>query len=78
MPVCFSIVLAIPPTIIILLNFFIKLFIILIFVEIFEPPIISDTGFLISEVIFFNALISSVICSPKYEGIYLVIPSTEA
>ena len=61
-PVCFSIALPIPPTIIILLNFFIKLFIILIFVEIFDPPIIRVTGFSISEVIFFNALISSAIC----------------
>ena len=70
--------LAIPPTIIILLNFLIKLLIILIFVEIFEPPIISVTGFFISEVILFRALISSIICKPKYEGMYFVIPSTEA
>ena len=77
-PVCLSIVLAMPPTIIILLNFFIKLLIILIFVEIFEPPMISVTGFFISEVIFFRASTSSVICRPKYEGICFVIPSTEA
>ena len=43
----------------------------------FNEDLISETGFSISAVIFFNALISSVICSPKYEGIYLVIPSTE-
>ena len=37
-----------------------------------------ETGFSISEVIFFNALISSVICNPKYDGICLVMPSTDA
>ena len=43
----------------------------------FNKDLISETGFSISAVIFSKALISSVICSPKYEGIYLVIPSTE-
>ena len=52
------ILLAIPPTIIILSNLGIKFFIIPIFVEIFEPPIIQVIGFLISVVIFFSALIS--------------------
>ena len=43
---------AIPPTIIMLSNFGIKFFIIPIFVEIFEPPIIQVIGFLISVVTF--------------------------
>ena len=44
--------LAIPPTIIILSNLGIRFFIILIFVEILDPPIIQVIGFLISVVIF--------------------------
>ena len=42
----------------------IKFEIILIFVEILEPPIIQVTGFVISEVIFFSAFISSINCKP--------------
>ena len=57
----FKIVLAIPPTIIMLSNFFIKFEIMFIFVEILDPPKIQVTGFLISEVIFFRAEISSTI-----------------
>ena len=53
MPVFLSIALAIPPTIIMLLKILIKFEIILILVEILDPPIMHVTGFLISEVIFF-------------------------
>ena len=43
----------------------IKFEIILIFVEILEPPIIQVTGFVISDVIFFKAFISSINCKPQ-------------
>jgi hypothetical protein len=52
------ILLAIPPTIIMLSNLGIKFLIIPILVEIFDPPIIQVIGFLISVVTFFNAFIS--------------------
>ena len=68
------ILLAIPPTIIILLNLGIKFLIILILVEIFEPPIMQVMGFLISEVIFFRASTSKLSCSPEKEGKNFVIP----
>ena len=58
-------------------KFLIKFEIILIFVEILEPPIMHVIGFVISEVIFFKAFISSINCKPQYDGIYLVIPSIE-
>ena len=51
-PVYLIILLAMPPTIIILSNFGNKFLIILILVEIFEPPIIQVMGFLISQSIF--------------------------
>ena len=62
------ILLAIPPTIIMLLNFGIKFLITPIFVEIFEPPIIQAIGFLISVVIFFSAFISVSNCNPAKDG----------
>ena len=46
-------------------KFLIKFEIILIFVEILEPPIIQVTGLLISDVIFFKAFISSINCKPQ-------------
>jgi hypothetical protein len=58
---------------IILSNFGIKFLIILILVEIFEPPIIQVIGFLISEVIFFKASTSKLSCSPEKEGKNFVI-----
>ena len=48
-----------------LANLGIKFLIILILVETFEPPIIQVIGFLISEVIFFKALTSKLICNPE-------------
>ena len=57
-PLYLSILLAIPPTITILSNFGIKFLITFILVDILDPPIIQVTGFLISEVILFKALIS--------------------
>ena len=69
---------AIPPTIIILLNFEIKFFIILILEEILEPPIIQVIGFLISEVILVNASISKSNWRPEYEVINFVISKIEA
>ena len=47
-----------------LLNFGIKFFIILIFEDILDPPIIHVTGFLILVVILFRALISKYNCIP--------------
>ena len=70
--------LAIPPTMIILSNLDIKFFIIPIFVEIFDPPIIQVIGFLISVVTFFKALISVSNCNPAKDGRNLVILVTEA
>ena len=68
LPIYLIILLAIPPTIIILSNLGIKFLIILILVETFEPPIMQVIGFLISEVIFFKALTSVSNCNPEYEG----------
>ena len=59
-------------------NFGIKFFIIPIFVEIFEPPIIQVIGFLISVVTFFNASISVSNCKPANDGRNCVILLTEA
>ena len=59
---------AIPPTIIMLSNLGIKFFIMPIFVEIFDPPIIHVIGFFISVVTFFNALISVSNCNPAKDG----------
>ena len=72
------ILLAIPPTIIILSNLGIKFLIIPIFVDIFDPPIIHVIGFLISEVTFFNALISVSNCNPAKDGRNLVILHIDA
>jgi hypothetical protein len=63
---------------IILSNLGIKFFIIPIFVEIFEPPIIQVIGFFISVVTFFNALISFSNCNPAKDGKNSVILQTEA
>ena len=63
---------------IILSNFGIKFFIIFIFVEIFEPPIIQVIGFLISVVTFFNAFISVSNCNPAKDGKNFVILLTDA
>ena len=57
-PLNFKMLFAIPPTKIKLSNLNVKFLISPILVEIFEPPIIQDIGLSISEVIFFNALIS--------------------
>ena len=70
--------LAIPPTIIILSNLGIRFLIILILVDILEPPIIQVIGFLISDVILFKASISRFNWRPAYEGINLVISKIEA
>ena len=59
-------------------NFVIKFFIILIFVETLEPPIIHVIGFLISEVILINAFNSKSSCKPEYEGKNFEISSIEA
>ena len=59
---------AIPPTITMLSNLEIKFLIILILVDIFEPPIIHVIGLLISEVNLFRALTSIFSCKPEYEG----------
>jgi len=59
-------------------NLGIKLLIIPILVEIFEPPIIQVIGFLISVVIFFKALISVSNCKPAKDGRNSVILLTEA
>ena len=72
-PLKLIILLAIPPTKIILSNLGIKFFIIPIFVEIFDPPIIQVIGFLISVVTFFNAFISVSSCNPAKDGINFVI-----
>ncbi len=53
LPIYLIILLAIPPTIIILSNLDIKFLIIFILVETFEPPIIQVIGFSISEGNFF-------------------------
>ena len=60
--------LAIPPTMIILSNLGIRFFITPILVEIFDPPIIQVIGFLISVVIFFSAFISDSSCNPAKDG----------
>ena len=49
-------------------NLVIKFLIILILVKILDPPIIQVIGFLISDVIFFKALISKSSCKPEYDG----------
>ena len=59
-------------------NFGIKFLIILILVDIFEPPTIHVIGFLISDVTLFNAFISEVNCNPGYEGINFAISEIEA
>ena len=53
--------LAIAPTITILSNLGIRFFIMSIFVDIFDPPIIQVIGFLISVVIFLRASTSELI-----------------
>ena len=77
-PLKLRILLAIPPTIIILLNLGIKFFIIPILVEIFEPPMIHVIGFLISVVTFFKAFTSVSNCKPAYEGKNSATLQTEA
>ena len=72
LPIYLIILLAIPPTIIILSNLGIKFLIIFILDDTFEPPIIQVIGFLISEVIFFKASTSKSSCNPEYEGKKLV------
>ena len=69
---------AIPPTIIILSNLGIKFFIILILVEILEPPIMQVIGLLISDVIFVKALTYSSNCKPEYDGKKLEISWIDA
>ena len=64
-PLCLIKLLAIAPTIIILSNFEIKFFIILILVEILDPPIMQVTGLVMLDVIFSNALISKSNCNPE-------------
>ena len=59
-------------------NFGIKFLIILIFVEIFEPPIIQVIGLFISVVTFFNAFTSVSNCNPANEGKNSVILLTDA
>ena len=49
-------------------NFEIKFFIILILVEILDPPIMQVTGLVMLDVIFFNALISKSNCNPEKDG----------
>ena len=56
----------------------IKFFIIEIFVEILDPPIIQVIGFLMLLVTFSKALTSASNWSPTYEGIYFVISHIEA
>ena len=41
---------------------------ILIFVEILDPPIMQLIGFVISDVILFRALTSKLSCIPENEG----------
>ena len=53
-------------------NLGIKFFIISIFVEIFDPPIIQVVGFLSSVVTFLSALISVCNCKPANDGRNLV------
>ena len=50
-----------------------KFLITVIFVEIFDPPIIQDIGLLIFEVILINEFTSASNCIPEYEGINFVI-----
>ena len=52
--------------------------IISILVEILDPPIIQDIGFVISEVILVRASISKSICNPENEGRNLEISTIEA
>ena len=49
-------------------NFGIKFLIIPIFVEIFEPPIMHEIGFLISVVTFLSAFIYVSNCKPENDG----------
>ena len=49
-----------------------------ILVEILDPPIIQDIGFVISEVILVRASISKSICNPENEGRNLEILTIEA
>ncbi len=70
--------LAIPPTIIMLSNFGIKFSIIPIFVEILDPPIIHVIGFSVFIVTFCSASISVLSWKPGYDGRNFVIFEIEA
>ena len=59
-------------------NFEIKFFIILILVEILDPPIMQVTGLVMLDVIFFNALISKSSCNPEKDGKNFEISQTDA
>ena len=60
-PLYLKILFAMAPTIIMLLNFGIKFFIILIFDDILDPPIMHVTGFFIFVVILLRAATSVLI-----------------
>ena len=77
-PLKFKILFAIPPTKTKLFNLFVRFLINPIFVDILDPPIMQVIGLSISDVIFFNALISDCSCNPANDGKNFVILETEA